>query len=142
MIFLSDHMKETADIMAGYITGRLFVENGTVGIQRSNGQELYLGEGDHIEVRNGDEYQPVTTWDALTAKTVEGWPLYAGLYARVKQMEKETLTVVEVSDSVTKLIYGIYFSRELAEQAVAKSDKNWWSGEPVYKELKGVSCEI
>ncbi|WP_064202820.1 hypothetical protein [Brevibacillus brevis] len=83
MIFLSEHMKETADIMAGYTTGRLFVENGTVGIQRSNGEEIYLGKRDHIEVRNGDEYQPVTTREALAAKTVEGWSLYAGLYARV-----------------------------------------------------------
>ncbi|WDV94204.1 hypothetical protein [Brevibacillus parabrevis] len=88
MIFLSDHMKETGDILAGFITGRLFVENGTVGIQRSNGEEIYLGEGDQIEVRNGDEYQPVTTREALTAKTVEGWPLYAGLYARVKLLDE------------------------------------------------------
>lgn len=79
MIFLSDHMKEMAD----YLTGRLFVENGTVGIQLSNGEEIYLGEGDHIEARSGDEYHPVTTREALKAKTVEEGALYAGLYARV-----------------------------------------------------------
>lgn len=142
MIFLSEHMKETADIMAGFTTGRLFVENGTVGIQLSNGEEIYLGEGDHIEIRNGQVYQQITSAEALAAKTVEGWPLYAGLYARVKQMEKETMIVVEVSDSMTKLIFGIYTGREHAEQEVAKSDKSWWVGEPVYKEYKGVSCEI
>ncbi|TKI54529.1 hypothetical protein E8L90_03205 [Brevibacillus antibioticus] len=84
MMFLSDHMKETADVMAGFITGRLFVESGTVGIQQANGEEIYLGERDHIEVRNGDVYQRITIVEALTAKTTEGWPLYAGLYARVR----------------------------------------------------------
>jgi len=83
MIFLPDHMKETPDIRTDYLTGRLFVENGTVGLQRSNGEEIYLGERDQIEVRNGDESQPVTTREALTAKTVEGGALFAGLYARV-----------------------------------------------------------
>ncbi|MED4754612.1 hypothetical protein [Brevibacillus choshinensis] len=82
-LFLSDHLKETADIMAGYTTGRLFVENGTVGIQSSNGEEFYLGEGDHIEVRNGDFFQQITSREALTAKTVENWPIYAVLYVRV-----------------------------------------------------------
>lgn len=83
MIFLSEHIKETADIMAGYTTGRLFVENGTVGIQRSNGEEIYLGQRDHIEVRNGSVYEQITVVDVLTAKTAENWPIYAGLYARV-----------------------------------------------------------
>lgn len=83
MIWLSDHMKETADIMAGYTTGRLFVENGTVGIQRSNGDEIYLVEGDHIEVRNGNAYERITVDEALTSMTAENWPLYAGLYTRV-----------------------------------------------------------
>ncbi|WP_289142472.1 hypothetical protein [uncultured Brevibacillus sp.] len=91
MIFLSEHMKETADIMARFTTGRLFVENGTVGIQLLNGEEIYLGERDHIEVRNGDEYQPVTTREVLTAKTVEGGALYARLYARVKREGTNTL---------------------------------------------------
>lgn len=91
MIFLSESMKATADIIAGFTTGRLFVENGTVGLQRSNGEEIYLGERDHIEVRNGDEYQPVTTREVLTVKTVEGWALYAGLYARVKRESRSTL---------------------------------------------------
>ncbi|WP_162309030.1 hypothetical protein [Brevibacillus antibioticus] len=52
------------------------------------------------------------------------------------------MVVIEVSDSVTKLIIGVYFSRERAEQEVAKSDKSWWVGGPVYKEFKGVSCDI
>ncbi|MFG0211897.1 hypothetical protein ACFU8X_02260 [Brevibacillus porteri] len=43
---------------------------------------------------------------------------------------------------MTKLIFGVYFSGERAEQEVAKSDKRWWVGEPVYKEFKGVSCDI
>ncbi|WGV58379.1 hypothetical protein QIH01_23300 [Brevibacillus brevis] len=91
MIFLSEHMKETADIMAGYTTGRLFIENRTVGIQRSNGEEIYLSERDRIEVYNGEEYQLVSTNEVLTVKTVEGWALYAGLYARVEREGTSTL---------------------------------------------------
>ncbi|WP_289138184.1 hypothetical protein [uncultured Brevibacillus sp.] len=88
MIFQSDHLKETPDNMNDYLTGRLFIENETVGIQLSNGKEVYLGERDHIEVRNGDEYHPVATREALKAKTVEGLALYAGLYARVKLLDE------------------------------------------------------
>lgn len=89
MEFLSQHLKETADIMDGYLTGRLFVENGTVGLQRKQGEaDIHLDDSYLIEIRNGDVFETITIRDALTAKTSEEWPLYAGLYTRVKRRER------------------------------------------------------
>jgi hypothetical protein len=85
--FLSRHIKETIDIADGWITGQLFVENGNVGIQRSTGTEIILDSSYLIEIRNGDEYQRISIEQALTLKTEEGWPLFGGLYTRVKRKE-------------------------------------------------------
>ena len=88
MHLLSSHLKETADIAAGYVTGQLFVEGGQVGVQRSNGEEVILDDSYLIEVRNGDVYERITVTEALTVKTVEEWPLYAGLYTREKKLKE------------------------------------------------------
>lgn len=82
-MFLSEHMKETIDRVDGYITGTLFVEDGEVGLQTDK-EELIVTADHIIEVRNGNEYELVTYEDILTKKTKEDWPLFAGLYARVK----------------------------------------------------------
>lgn len=92
MEFLASHIRETSDIAGGYLTGTLFVEGEAVGLQRQNGEEILLDDTYMIEVRNGDAYQQITIGDALTAKTAEGWPLYAGLYARVKKGQEEMNT--------------------------------------------------
>ncbi|MGW9128130.1 hypothetical protein ACWGPW_24465 [Paenibacillus chitinolyticus] len=54
----------------------------------------------------------------------------------------DTVHLIEVSDSVSKLILGYYDSMELAEEAVRNSDKSWWQGEPVYKKIEGKDCSI
>lgn len=92
MEYLAAHIRETADIAGGYLTGTLFVEGEAVGLQRQNGEEILLDDTYMIEVRNGDAYQQITIGDALTAKTAEGWPLYAGLYVRVKKGQEEMNT--------------------------------------------------
>lgn len=92
MEFLASHIRETSDIAGGYLTGTLFVEGEAVGLQRQNGEEILLDDTYMIEVRNGDAYQQITIGDALTAKTAEGWPLYAGLYVRVKKGQEEMNT--------------------------------------------------
>lgn len=81
---LADHLKETADRIAGYITGRLIVESDTASLQIESGAKICLTDKHAVEVRNGSEYVSVTLEQALEAQTVEGWPLYGGLYARVK----------------------------------------------------------
>lgn len=89
MEFLSTHIKETIDIADGYITGQLVVLDGTVRLLRNNGEEILLDDRFLIEIRNSEEYQKITIQEALTAKTAEGWPLYAGLYVRVKDGEMD-----------------------------------------------------
>ncbi|WP_150273654.1 hypothetical protein [Paenibacillus tepidiphilus] len=83
---LSEHMRETADIIAGYTVGRLVVDlaAGSVSLQHDDGSLLLLRDQHHIEIRNGDQYQHLTADQALAAVTAEGWPGYAGLYCRVR----------------------------------------------------------
>lgn len=84
MLFLSEHIKKTIDIASGYTTGQLVVEGEMVGLLRDSGEVIELDEKSLIEVRNGDVYEQITIKEALTTETIEGWPLYAGLYTRVK----------------------------------------------------------
>lgn len=88
---LSEHMKETANIIAGYVTGRVVIEHGAVSLQLSSGELVALSQVHRFEVRSGSEYETVTLEQALSLKTAEGWPLLAGLYARVK-IEEGTRT--------------------------------------------------
>jgi len=76
-------------MIAGYLTGRIVIEHGRVTLQRSDGSPLLLTEVDTIEVRNGEYYELLALEQALSRFTAEGWPAYAGLYARVK---RETTT--------------------------------------------------
>lgn len=84
---ISESLKETVDRLDGFKTGRLFVENEQVGLYEENGQEIILDDSYSIEVRNDNEYIPITVQDVLEQKTPEDWHLYAGLYARVKQVQ-------------------------------------------------------
>ncbi|SDC70599.1 hypothetical protein SAMN02799630_01239 [Paenibacillus sp. UNCCL117] len=77
-------MREAADQLGGYRTGTLVVENGVVSLQDAAGSLTELMDVDRIEVVNEDVYKPVTLEEALTLRTVDGWPLLAGLYSRVK----------------------------------------------------------
>ncbi|WP_188066624.1 hypothetical protein [Brevibacillus brevis] len=54
----------------------------------------------------------------------------------------DKVQLVEVSDSVSKLVFGYFDSQEQAKEAVRKSDKAWWEGKPVYKEIEGEDCSI
>jgi len=77
-------LKQTADIIAGYKTGSLVIESGIVSLQDDAGKLTVLTKRDYIEVRNGCLYEPITLSHALAAVTPEDWPLYGGMYARVK----------------------------------------------------------
>ncbi|MFC3768382.1 hypothetical protein [Paenibacillus sp. GCM10012303] len=88
---LSEHMKETADLIAGYITGRLFVDADTIGMQLNSGVELILTDKHGIEILNGSEYIQITIKQMREARTVEGWPLFGGLYARVRGGDIHTI---------------------------------------------------
>lgn len=83
MEFLVRHIQRTADIAGGFIVGNLVIDD-DVFIQLDNGQ-LVPATGS-VEVKNGDHWRCLTTTD-FQAVTVEGWPLYAGLDARMKREE-------------------------------------------------------
>lgn len=104
MNILSEHMKETIDRIDGFLTGRLIVdlEKQTVELEtvvRGRTSYLTLTDLDQIEVRNIDEYIPVTIKEALgtMAAGTKDWPLFAGLYARVK-VHKSEKPVVQLND--------------------------------------------
>jgi hypothetical protein len=80
MEFLVRHIQRTADIAGGFIVGTLVIEDG-VFIQLEDGQMIPATGS--VEVKNGDTWQILTPAD-FVAVTVEGWPAYAGLDARMK----------------------------------------------------------
>ncbi|MEN6325834.1 MAG: hypothetical protein ABFD18_06470 [Syntrophomonas sp.] len=83
MDFLLRHIQKTIDIADGWIVGTLVIEEDkTAYLQRENGS-LVPATG-IIEVRNGDCWQRLLPDDFLQT-TVEGWPAYAGLDARMKE---------------------------------------------------------
>lgn len=69
--------------LGGYTLGTLIVDGGKVSLETKNG-EIVLDETYRIEVLGGDEYHQITYDQARNTMSSDGWPLYAGLEARVK----------------------------------------------------------
>ena len=82
MYFLLQSIQITADIADGWTVGNLVIENQQAYLQLENGSIIHASG--IIEVKNGDVYQRLTAED-YKSETKEGWPLYAGLRARMKQ---------------------------------------------------------
>lgn len=85
MDHLMDSIRNTLNHFDGWITGRTFVEDRKAFLQLDNGNEMQLLQDDKIEVLAGNEYVAITLQDLIEKKTSDGWPLLAGLDARVKQ---------------------------------------------------------
>ena len=83
MEFLLRHIQQTADIADGWKAGRLVIENQQPFLQLDNGS--ILPADGIIEVKNGDYWQRLDSKDILCT-TVEGWPAYAGLDARMRSV--------------------------------------------------------
>lgn len=81
MKFLTEHIKKTADIAAGWTVGRLVIEQGQAYIELDNGS-LVLADC-IVEVKNGDCWQQVSLRD-ITAVSDQNWPAYGGMDARIK----------------------------------------------------------
>lgn len=81
---LHNHIQDTISIMDGYTIGRLIHDKGKVFLALEICEVILLSDKFLIEVRNGDEYMPVTFNQVLNAKNEVGWPLMAGLDARIK----------------------------------------------------------
>jgi len=80
MYLLVRSIQRTADIAGGYTVGTLVIDGG-VFIQKENGQ-MVEGAGHQVEVKNGDQWQTLALEDYKVV-TVEGYPGYAGLDARM-----------------------------------------------------------
>lgn len=87
---LNDHIKQTVRtidaFLERYTLGTLIVYGGKVALETKSG-EIVLDETYHIEVLGGDEYHQITYDQARNTMSSDGWPLYAGLEARVKKKE-------------------------------------------------------
>src|SRR5690606_19443645 len=85
---LSEHIKQTVRtidaFLGGYTIGTLIVGDGKVSLETKYG-EIVLDETYHIEVLGGGEYHQITYDQARSTISSDGWPLYAGLEARVKK---------------------------------------------------------
>ncbi len=71
-------------LLDGWKFGQMVIEPEGIFIQQDDGSLITVPDGCHLEVLNGDQWQRLTHAD-LSRKTVEGWPAYAGLDARMRQ---------------------------------------------------------
>ncbi|RAK21110.1 hypothetical protein B0I26_10362 [Anoxybacillus vitaminiphilus] len=88
---LGDHIKRTTReidaFLEQYTLGTLIVDGDTVSLETKQG-EIVLDETYIIEVFDGEKYHPITYDQARNTMSRDGWPLYAGLEARVKEGEQ------------------------------------------------------
>lgn len=84
---LNDHIKRTTReidaFLENYTIGTLIVDGDTVSLEAKSG-EILLDETYVIEVFAGGKYHQITYDQARSTISSDGWPLYAGLEARVK----------------------------------------------------------
>jgi hypothetical protein len=85
---LSDHIKQTVRtidaFLENYTLGTLIVDGDTVSLETKH-CEIVLDESYVIEVFAGNQYHTITYDQARNTMSSDGWPLYAGLEARVKK---------------------------------------------------------
>lgn len=86
MFFLANSIKKTLSIADGWQVGRLIIENETF-IELDNGEVIEVTDDHKIEVLNGEQWEELRKED-FEAKTVEGWPLFAGFDVRFKTLEE------------------------------------------------------
>lgn len=82
MLPLLNSLRQTADILDGWLVGRLVIDQ-LACVELDNGNLIPVATGNILEVRNGEKWQRLGL-DDFTRTTVEGWPAYAGLDARMK----------------------------------------------------------
>lgn len=85
---LVEHIRRTTRqidaFLENYTLGTLIVYEDIVSLETKNG-EIVLDESYVIEVFGGGKYHIITYEQARTISS-DGWPLYAGLEARVKKV--------------------------------------------------------
>lgn len=73
-------------IIDGWTLGRLIIEDDHAFLALEICEVILLDRGQfEIEVKNGDEFVPVTVEQVLNAISTDGWLLYAGLDCRIRE---------------------------------------------------------
>ncbi|MFC4389111.1 hypothetical protein ACFOZ1_15120 [Gracilibacillus marinus] len=78
--------KDLIDRMDGFQVGTLIVEQNHVWLHQGMNKSTDLDDSYQIEVYSDGTYYPITLNDAMSVMSTDGWPLYAGLYCRVKKL--------------------------------------------------------
>lgn len=83
---LTKHINQTTDridaALDGWILGVLVIEDGQANLQLDDNSLIPVPANVCLELKNGGVWQRLTETDCQLA--VEGWPLFAGLDARMK----------------------------------------------------------
>ncbi len=117
---LNDHIKRTTReieaFLDRYTLGTLIVDGDTVALEAENG-EIVLDETYVVEVFAGGKYHPITYDQARNTMSRDGWPLYAGLEARVRKGEGgEQMKNIPSAYDFEKLTEAIaFYTRKVAE---------------------------
>lgn len=72
-------------LIDGWTIGRLIIEDQHAFLALDIGEVILLNGNFEIEVRNGDEFVPVTVEQVLNTISTDGWLLYAGLDCRIRE---------------------------------------------------------
>ncbi|MTI83480.1 MAG: hypothetical protein FH756_06130 [Firmicutes bacterium] len=79
---LTRSIRETAAVADGWQVGTLVIHGNTYHLE-TDSRLIDITEDHTVEVMNGNNWQAIGQ-DNLAKKTAEGWPLLAGMKARVK----------------------------------------------------------
>lgn len=71
------------DRIDGFTVGNLIIDGG-VFLETTGGEVISINTAKSIEILNGDEYYATNVDECLSRVTEQGWPLFAGLYTRVR----------------------------------------------------------
>jgi hypothetical protein len=84
---LTKHITQTTDridaALDGWTLGVLVIEDGRVELQLDDNSLIPVPAGAVLEVKNGSSWEPLANSD-LRLLDRYGWPLFAGLDARMK----------------------------------------------------------
>jgi|GEM_PF-2474260 len=90
MFLLANSLQQTINridaLLDGWTYGYLVIEDGQAYLELENEDLVPVTEDHYLEAENGDHFQHLTRAD-LEKKTLDGWPAYAGLLARMKPIE-------------------------------------------------------
>ena len=83
MILLAASIEKTLNILEGWVTGRMVIDQGAF-VQLDDGKLIPVEENHIVEVKNGDVWKHLSEAD-FGIISIDGWPLYAGMDARIRK---------------------------------------------------------